>query len=178
MSDPSPTGPVLRTERLELRPFSGDDAAALHALFVDPEVRRFLLDDQVVEPEWVEGEIAGSRRRFAGGGLGLWTIRRRNEDRVIGFVGFREFFEPPQLQLVYGLLPAAWGEGLATEAAREAIRCAFEDAGLVEVVAATDPPNRASMGVMDRLGMSFLEQARVGGQPTVFYRLRRPAAGG
>jgi [ribosomal protein S5]-alanine N-acetyltransferase len=172
------SAPALRTERLELRPFSAGDAAALHALFVDPEVRRYLLDDRVVEAGWVDGEIAASRDRFAGGGLGLWAIRRRDDDRVLGFVGFREFFQPPQLQLVYGLLPAAWGEGLATEASREAIRFAFDEVGLAEVVAATDPPNRRSLQVMDRLGMSFLEQTRVGGQPTAFYRLRRPAAKG
>jgi ribosomal-protein-alanine N-acetyltransferase len=176
MSDRPPSAPSLATDRLELRPFDTDDASALHALFVDPEVRRYLLDDQVVEPPWVDAEIEASRERFERGGLGLWTILRRGEGAVIGFVGFREFFSPPQLQLVYGLLPTAWGQGLATEASREAIRFAFEEAGLDAVVAATDPPNGASMRVMERLGMAFLEQSNVAGQATVFYRLGRPKA--
>ena len=176
MSQP-PNPPVLRTERLELRPFAAEDAPALRAVFVDLEVRRFLLDGQEVDEAWVDAEIAASDERFAGGGLGLWTVARQGEAAPIGFVGFREFFSPPQLQLIYGLIPAAWGQGLATEAAREAIRYAFEEVGLSEVVAATDPPNEASERVMRRLGMSFLEQAAIRGQDALFYRLRRPRSG-
>jgi len=177
MSDPPREAPTLRTERLELRPFARADADALHAIFLDPEVRRYLLDGLEVERGWVDAEIAASAERFANGGLGLWTVARQGESSPIGFVGFREFFEPPQLQLVYGLVPPAWGEGLATEASREAMGYALEQVGLSQVVAATDPPNRASERVMQRLGMKFLEQTSVGGQPTLFYRLRARRAG-
>ncbi|HVS62298.1 MAG TPA: GNAT family N-acetyltransferase [Thermoanaerobaculia bacterium] len=178
MSDPG-NAPTLSTERLELRPFDGADAEGLHALFVDPDVRRHLLDGRAVDRDWVDAEIAASAERFASGRIGLWTVARRGERTPIGFVGFRDFLDPPQLQLIYGLAPSAWGQGLATEASREAIRYAFEEAGLTEIVAATDPPNHASEAVMRRLGMKFLEQASVGGQPTLFYRIyaKRNAAG-
>jgi ribosomal-protein-alanine N-acetyltransferase len=165
--------PALSTERLQLRPFSSENAEALHAVFVDPGVRRYLLDDQVVERDWVEKEIADSAARFEGGSLGLWSVARTGAGAVIGFVGFREFFEPPQLQLLYGLLPSAWGEGLATEAAAAVVRYAFVEVGVSQIVAATDLPNRASERVMRRLGMSFLEVIANRGQPTLFYRLSR-----
>jgi RimJ/RimL family protein N-acetyltransferase len=50
-------------------------------------------------------------------------------------------------------LPQWWGRGLATEAARECLRYAFEEVGLGRVVAGADPPNVASLRVIERLGM-------------------------
>src|ERR1035437_8319209 len=47
----------------------------------------------------------------------------------------------------------AWGNGYATEAAREALRFGFEDATLDEMVSFTSKGNAASMKVMERVGM-------------------------
>jgi ribosomal-protein-alanine N-acetyltransferase len=144
---------TLRTPRLELSPFHARDLDELHALFIDPDVRRFLLDDDVVSPEWVEGEVDNSEARFAEGGCGIWVVREVGLAPIVGFAGYREFFDPPELQLLYGFLPTAWGRGLATEAALEALRYAFDELCFDEVRAATDTPNEASVRVLERLGM-------------------------
>lgn len=145
------------TARLELAPVREDDVPALLALFRDPEVRRYLLDGRVVEEAWVRGEVEASRQRFTDGGAGLWAIRRRGEAAVVGFVGFRAFFDPPRMQLLYGLSPSSWGRGYATEAAEAACRYAFDVLGWDEVAAATDLPNAASIRVLERLGMARRE---------------------
>ena len=112
------TPPTIETERLRLLPFRADETDVLHQLFTDPGVRRYLLDDEVVSRDWVAAEIARSRANFRRRGCGLWTLRLHEAPgKVIGFCGYRHFFEPPQLQLLYGLLPRYWGQGLATEAA-------------------------------------------------------------
>ena len=76
-------------------------------------------------------------------------------------------------QLLYALDPGSWGRGLATEASTAVIDYAFDELGSRELLASTDPPNRASIRVMERLGMRFLEAARAGGLPIVFYRIDR-----
>ena len=119
--------------------------------FRDADVRRYLLDGKSVSAEWVTAEIRASERRFGSGGGGLWALRPRSDPTVIGFVGFRAFFEPPEPQLLYGLLPAYWGQGLATEAAAAACRFAFETLGWTEARAAIDVPNVASGAVLERL---------------------------
>ncbi len=63
----------MQTDRLVLEPFAPADAAALLALFRDRHVRRYLLDDTLVDAEWVAAEIDSSRDRFAAGQLGLFT---------------------------------------------------------------------------------------------------------
>jgi RimJ/RimL family protein N-acetyltransferase len=164
-------GPVLTTERLELRPFRLEDGEALHALFTDADVRRWLLDDTVVPRGWVDEEIAESEARFAAGGGGLWALREPPAESLIGFVGFRPFFEPAQMQLLYALLPAAWGRGLATEAATAATAYAFDTLGFEEVRAATDTPNTASIAVLERLGFREWTRSEEGPAGTVFFRL-------
>jgi ribosomal-protein-alanine N-acetyltransferase len=50
----------------------------------------------------------------------------REEDTLIGFCGFWFFYDPPELQLLYGIAPDRWGKGLAAEIARAMIRYGFE----------------------------------------------------
>ena len=137
------------------------DGVALHGLLLDVEVRRYLLDGNEVSRDWVEAVIRGSQASFADCGLGLWAVRekaepgrpRRSGDPLLGLTGFREFHQPPALEVLWALLPAHWHRGFATEMARGAIDFAFERAGLERVRASTDAPNQASLRVMERLGM-------------------------
>jgi hypothetical protein len=103
---------------------------------------------------------------------GIWAVREIGSRPIAGFVGYRHFFEPPDLQLLYGFLPAYWRRGLAVEAARAAIRYGFEELGLPEIHAAADAPNEASARVLVRLG--FTESPQAGApEGTRCYVLRR-----
>lgn len=103
-------GPVLRTRRLRLEPFSEEEVDRLLSLFRTPEVRRFLLDDQVVDRAWMVSEVATSQTLFETHGVGLRALRKREgegpeDEGIIGAVGYRFFHQPPELQLVVALLP-------------------------------------------------------------------------
>jgi [ribosomal protein S5]-alanine N-acetyltransferase len=163
---------VLRTERLELVPFAREDAPLLHGLLTDPAVRRFLLDDEVVTLEWVEGEVEASLASFERHAYGLWKLLLASGE-VVGFAGYREFREPPELELLYGLLPGFWGRGLATEAAAALIRYGFEELGFERVRASTDAQNAASIRLMERLGMRFSKREERDGLDTIGYELER-----
>lgn len=106
-------------------------------------------------------------------GCGLWAVRLRDADEIVGFCGYRFFNEPPQLQLLYGLAPAYWGRGLATEAARAMIAYGFDVNGFERIIAAADVPNVASHRVMERAGMRFAKRETVNGLDTVYYELTR-----
>lgn len=156
-----------------MRPVSEGDAESLLGVFRDPAVRRYLLDDSRVSPEWVHDEIASCEERFATLGAGLWVIQLVDASAIIGFVGFRHFFDPPRLQLLYGLLPAFWGQGLATEAAKRVCDHAFSNLGFDRIEAATDAPNERSIAVLTRLGMSRLDRSETGIVGAVFYEIDR-----
>jgi len=172
----------LRTQRLTLVPLGSADVDSLQALFNDPDVGRYLLDGAAISREWVEEEVRQSQQRFADGGAGLWTIRVRrdggavapaggHDDDLVGIVGYRPFFDPPELQLLYALKPGLWGRGLATEAADAALRYAFDVLELDEVRAATDAPNAGSIDVLERLGMTLWKTEPGRPWDTLFYRI-------
>jgi [ribosomal protein S5]-alanine N-acetyltransferase len=166
-------GPILVTERLRLVPYGPDDVSRLHAMLIDADVRRYLMDDQVVEAPWVVDLVEASRKTFAEASFGLWRLESRRDGAFVGLAGLRSFPGAREPQLVYALDRPFWGQGLATEAAAAVIDHAFEELGFKELLASTDSPNRASIRVMERLGMRFLEAGRVLGNPHAFYRMTR-----
>jgi len=91
-------------------------------------------------------------------------------DEIIGFCGFWYFRDPPELELIYGLAPAYWGQGFATEAVRAMMQYGFDRLSLKEIVGSTDAANVASARVMEQAGMKLIRRATVGGLETLFYR--------
>ena len=165
--------PILRTARLTLRPYSLDDIDALHALWIDADVRRYLWDNEAIPRERAEATIRGAVESAERDGIGQWVVCDAATNAVAGFCGFirRDAGEDPEL--MYGLAPAFWGRGLATEAARAVLAYGFGELGFSRITAATDPPNLASVAVMERLGMRFTARRTLNGLDTLFYELRR-----
>ena len=168
-------GPELETQRLHLRPVTSGDAEALGELFNRPDVRRYLFDDQPVDAEMTRGIIESSLKNFRSRGFGLWLATLHGQERLAGFGGYGFFYDPPELQLFYGLAPAQWGRGLATELARRLLDFGLEELGFDDVIAVTDPPNQASIRVLERLGMRRLPDRVRNGQPAVYFRASRSA---
>jgi RimJ/RimL family protein N-acetyltransferase len=168
---PARVQPVIATARLHLAPLVADDTAAFHALMVEPDVRRYLLDDEVMSYGWAETVIADNAATFAAHGWGIWGVRLKERPGLVGIAGFREFLEPPELQLIYALHPDHWGRGIATEAALAVIGFGIERLGMSGVLACTDPPNSASVAVMRRLGLRFIRQVDDHGAPRLYYGL-------
>lgn len=161
----------LASARLELRPIDRRDAPALHQHWVEPDVRRYLWDDEVISLEQVRDLVDQSEQLFAEQGYGLWSIRRRDSDGLLGVGGYWEFHEPPQLELILSLSLEHWGQGFAVEAGNLLLRYAFGDLGFGEVRASTDRPNKASVRMLERLGFRYSRRAEEGGLDTVFFVL-------
>lgn len=149
-----------QTARLFLDPLQPEDEKQLHALFCDPEIRRYLWDDESIAPEVTQGVIERSQELFTEEKAGLWAVRLEPEGDLIGFGGYWYFFEPPERQILFGLSPKVWRQGLATELVKELLSYGFNELKLAEIIGCTDEPNLASQRVMTRAGMKL-----VGRQP-------------
>lgn len=165
-----PSAPILRTARLALQPLSGVDLPAVHAIWTDAQVRRYLWDDTVIPVERAADAILASDGHFRSHGYGLWGVYEPPGGALIGFCGCRPW-ETGEPELLFALRPAWWGRGLATEAARAVLDHVCGTLGCAEVVAAADVPNVASVRVLERLGMAFERRGELHGLDTVFYRL-------
>lgn len=163
---------VLETDRLVLRPAADTDTEGLHALFTEPDIRRFLWDDEVIPRSQTAEMVRKSRRRFASDGYGLWLMMVSDApDHPVGFAGLWHFRDPPELELVFGVARDWWGKGFAEESARAVMRYAFGELGFARIDASTDTPNIASLHVLQKLGMRRTRRETVGGLDTVFFTI-------
>ena len=94
---------------------------------------------------------------FENSGYGLFAVELKESHEFIGFIGlhratFQSHFTPC-VEIGWRLAFPYWGKGLATEAAREALRVGFDQLQLPEIVSYTAVINRRSRAVMERLGM-------------------------
>jgi ribosomal-protein-alanine N-acetyltransferase len=96
--------------------------------------------------------------KFDANGFGLWAVEVTEGADFIGFVGLNpvsfEAHFTPAVEVGWRLMPAAWGNGYATEAARAALVFGFDRIRLDEVVSFTSTTNLRSQAVMRRLGMT------------------------
>jgi len=87
-----------------------------------------------------------------------WLTTTSGEAAFAGFVGLAvprfEAHFTPAVEVGWRLDAEWWGRGYATEAAREALRFGFTEAGLAEIVSFTAPANEPSRAVMRRIGMT------------------------
>ncbi|REK09920.1 MAG: N-acetyltransferase [Planctomycetota bacterium] len=144
--------PALQTARLRLRPCDLDDVDVLFALWRDPDVRRYLWDDRQISRDEAQDMVQQFLDR-AQRGLAIWILEAADDGKLVGFTAIKEIAGTPHVELYYGLTPDCWGRGYATEASRALLEYGFEVLGLPRMWARTDPPNRASMRVAERLGM-------------------------
>ena len=163
----------IETARLRLRPWTAENVKDLHNLWTEPEVRKYLWDDVVITRERAASEVQRSLECFESSGFGQWTVFCKAERPMIGFCGFRLFGEPREVELLYGIAPAYWGRGFATEGARAMLRFGFEELGFDRVLAGADPPNIGSFRVMEKIGMTLAKRPSIDGSEAVYYGISR-----
>ena len=149
---------IFETERLLVREYVEEDAEAFFKLNTDPEVLRFVPDKALVSVEQarqllIDHPIADYRKH--GFGRGALIIKSTGEQ--IGFAGLKYLDELGEVDVAYRFLPKYWGQGFATEAAIAAVRFGFTDLGLKRIIGLVMPKNIASVRVLEKTGLHYVE---------------------
>lgn len=163
---------IINCGKFVLKPIDESDVHAIHHIWIEESVRRYLWDDEIIPLAQTEEIVRENTNLFSESGYGIWGIREATSDELIGFVGFWHFREPPELELLFGVMPDNWNKGIATVASRCVINYAFGKLKMSMVVASTDAANTASVKVLEKLKMTFVKREVVDGLDTVFYELR------
>lgn len=149
--------PTLDTPRLLLRPWRDADRIPFAEQSGDPKVMSFFPGPMTpVESDALADAI---QAHFTEHGYGWWAVEVKGGDPFVGYVGIQhcDFAAPfaPAVAIGWRLAAEHWQEGYAHEAAEAVLDFAFDRAGLDEIVAFTVPANLASLGLMERLGMTY-----------------------
>jgi RimJ/RimL family protein N-acetyltransferase len=162
----------LETPRLRLRPFTLADTDAIHAVYADPEVMRWVGTGAVSQRSASERLLRGFAAHQTRNGFGFWAVVERASGALIGDAGLHRT-PAGEVELGYTLARAWWGRGYATEAAGAWLDAAFGPLGIPEVIALAEPDNAASLHVLEKLGMRRDGMRAAFGRPHVLFRRRR-----
>ena len=123
-----------------------------------------------------QGQCRAKQHQPRKGTLPHKPIHHRRRDDPGSFVGWALLIPQdtvgPEIEIGWRLRREAWGQGLATEAARPVLRHAFATLRLPEVVAEIDPANAASLRIAEKLGMRLRGTVLHRDKPALRYTAR------
>jgi RimJ/RimL family protein N-acetyltransferase len=175
-------GVELVSERLVLRPVSERDLD----FYFELRNRAEILARPGVEPRRrseVERRLRGWIDRWQEDGFGTWTVfHRENDERVArveldpvgpGWAGIT----PREIEVGVIVHPTHWNRGIATEATGLVMADCFTRAGLNRLIALTTLDNKASLRMLEKLGMRHRGETQHESEPTTYevFELARPA---
>lgn len=151
------TTTIIETGRLRLRTWDEADIAPFMEGLNTPAVLRWL--DGVKDEPFYRAMADRIQACQDEHGHGFWIVERKADGAILGFCGLKRVNapgapNPGAFEIGWRLREDAWGQGFAKEAAAATLDFAFSSLGAGEVIAMTVPGNRASWGLMERLGLA------------------------
>jgi RimJ/RimL family protein N-acetyltransferase len=148
---------ILETERLLLRHLESEDLESLYDLYRDPDIRKYYpdgtrtLQETKEELDWF---LHGHPRHPE---LGLWATVERSTGEFLGRCGLLPWHVHglDEVEVAFMIKKERWREGFATEAAKGIIKHAHDVLALRRLVCLVMPGNVGSVGVAEKVGMSF-----------------------
>ena len=167
--------PTLTTERLELNWLIREDAPLMLAIWNDPAFVRFVGDRGIRTLEQAEVALSdGPMQLYTKYGYGPFKISSREDGADMGICGLfhRDGLHEPDVG--FALLPEFCGKGFGYEASRAVLDHARDRLGLASVVAVVSEQNSASIGLLEKLGLSSDGTVRLPGddKDVRLYRIR------
>jgi len=164
---------TLETERLVLTTWQLPDWITLRPIATDVEVMRYITGGIPWPDDLIQSFVARQVQLFSERDFCRWKLLEKLTGKMIGFCGVGFWRDDPDLEIGWWLARPYWGRGLATEAARVALRDAFERVGLDRIISIARPANTASIRIMERLGLRLDCEFEQDGVPLVRYFIDR-----
>lgn len=166
---------TLDTKRLRLRQFGPGDIDAFAAQKADPEAMRFIGEGRPLSRPDAWRSLAMIIGHWTLRGYGLWAVEDKGSGggAMIGHVGLYNPEGWPGLEIGWALDRAAWGRGLATEAALTVRDHAFAALDTDRLISVIQPGNVRSIQVAERIGGRFDREATVSGRSVLIYAVGR-----
>lgn len=150
-SDAQPTGPVLSSGRVKLRPFRAEDASCIAVSCQDPEIPKFtMMPERLTEQQalaWIE-----RRSQLQERGLFALAITIDQTDECIGQMGVFIDRANRRAETFYWIDRDQRRRGIASEALTLITNWTFAEHDVVRVQLINHPDNEASQRVAARSG--------------------------
>ncbi len=165
--------PLPETARLHLRRLAPTDLDVVFRLDSDPVVMRYVIPPRTYEEtRQYLADIQADYQKLPN--LGRWAVIEQATGAFVGIHLLKPLEDSGHIEIGYRFFPEYWGRGYATEMTQALLRYGFEQVGLAQIVAVTNPENAASQHVLEKCGLQFQGLAHYYGGEVRFYTLDRP----
>ena len=165
----------LQTERLELRPFTLDDASAYWPLVSNPDVLRHTGESPLQSLAEVRRLItARPLRDYVTYGYGRLACIEKATGELVGFCGLKYLEDLCETDIGYRFLPRCWGIGYATESATAVMRHGKDILGLKRIIGLVEPGNAGSVRVLEKLGLELESRVTLADHPVELLLYAQP----
>jgi RimJ/RimL family protein N-acetyltransferase len=165
---------ILETDRLILSTWQASDWLAFRPIATDVEVMRYITGGVLWTDERIQSFVNRQVELFSERGFCRWKLLLKPAQEMIGFCGVGFWGDGLEPEIGWWLARQHWGRGLATEAARIALRDVFERVRLDRIISIARPANTASTRIMEKLGLKLESEFEKDGVPLVRYAISRP----
>lgn len=165
----------MQAARLRLERWNHLHFSCFAEIARDREVMRFINGGIPWTDDEIRGFVRRQMRHRAQCKFCLWRIVRKPDGKMMGFCGLQPLSldNRREVEIGWWLAKKYWRRGLATEAARLAMKHGFKTAGLKRIVAIAMPQNAASRHVMRKIGMRYERESVRRGFDVVVYSVSR-----
>ena len=158
---------ILETSRCRLREMTVADVDRLYEIYEDASVTKFMEDlyeDREKERKYVEDYC---KYIYGFYGYGIWIIEEKSSGEIIGRAGV----EPREegVELGYVIADAWQHRGIAFELCSAVLKYIRKDIGWEKVICRVHPGNKASIGLLYKLG--FCRSGKVDGEGMMEFEL-------
>lgn len=163
---------VLETSRLVLREFLIEDAKDIFELNSDTEVIRYTGDQPFASVEVARLFLQGYNK-YAADGYGRWTVLLKEDSSYLGWCGLNYSAVTDETDLGFRFMRRHWNQGFATEAAEGCLHFGLHELRLNRIIGRAMAENKASVRVLEKIGMTFESEFDAHGGKCVKYCLEK-----
>ena len=162
---------VLETERTYLRKWTSHDLENLSLIFGDPQVMANVGEGKAYDPEQIAKLLLFFLNHYKEHGFGPWAVIDKRTLEVIGINGIKYLSGFSHVDLGFAFLKKEWGKGLAFETSVAILDFAKKTYHLKNFGANVSPNNLVSIGLLEKLGMTYKETVSRNSVPTKIFTM-------
>jgi ribosomal-protein-alanine N-acetyltransferase len=162
----------LETPRFTIRQWKPEDAEELWMVIADPRVHQYTGDIPWTLERTTKYIQLMLEKDFRTLEVFHGACVLKSNSKIIGFTGLNPYLaKQPELEWQFGV--PYWGKGYATEIGKAVIEAAFATTDIERIYGMVNPQNKASMRVMEKIGMTCLGLQVFRGEQDMFYQIEK-----
>ena len=150
-----------------MREFDNSDYLDFFNLNSDPEVLKYTGDSPFLSLSDAQYFLS-NYSDYRINGFGRWAVISKDSGNFLGWCGLK-LNEEELIDLGFRFFQREWGKGYATESANATLNYGFSKLDLDEIIGRSSAANKASISVLEKIGMMFWKTGSCHGIENVSY---------